>query len=678
MTAECDALRNEIQRLRQEVAGLDQRYIPKSDRPAILQESESRFRSLFPVLFGGLFVGAFSSNILPYSAEINTAKSNASLAKRIAEVTANGVVEAKVSADIAKNIGTGARITAEAARAKANAVEGIADGAKAIANSAKTVAQGAQGVAQSARAAVAVVDRKAVSALSKAGDAARKAARAIGIGEDALRFAGRAFRLVGRALGLIDVLFGIFAALSIAYQLAQIFRRLELLERALSPIYNLLGINQNEIRRVKRTADTALSNAYLAQDQAAAATNAATAAQRGARTALDYAFLALTGVSSLLFLRSLIPALRTGIAGATALAQTANQTANTALREARRIQRIPGLPGLPGRDGAPGRNGAPGLPGRNGAPGLRGAPGFRGALGLRGLRGERGLRGAAGREAPMDLESKALLRKIDATTTVSFVNLQAMQAFAVKAWSNTRINKLINLITLVTVFHNAAMLSRDVGETIGELASNMLATVGIKDETGNQLDINELVGTSVRNFVQTIVGQEVYNDVSTAWKKASRIVSSAAMIAYTVRGLHDTSKDILEWTAENTGKIGNALKRWGVVGERAYPWMSERVRAQDAYRRKFQRVTDGLESLEDTASSLSQVTGEVREIQEEYIELKEQKDAFTELISTTPPESTPPASPENTPIADAEGEAKAASASPAVALVNAVKGDLPE
>jgi hypothetical protein len=249
-----------------------------------------------------------------------------------------------------------------------------------------------------------------------------------------------------------------------------------------------------------------------------------------------------------------------------------------------------------------------------------------------------------------------------------------MQDFAEKAWKNTKLDKLINLLTLISVLHNAAMLSRDVGETIGELASNMLATVGIKDETGNQLDINELVGTSVRSFVQTIVGAEVYNDVSTTWKKASRIVSSAAMIAYTVRGLHDTSKDVMEWTAENTGKIGNALKRWGVVGERAYPWMSERVKAQDAYRRKFQRVVDGLESLEDTASSLSQVTGDVREIQEEFTELQQQKDAFKTLVSVTPPADVPTSAPESVPIANTETTATTASQSADVAIADAQTG----
>jgi len=134
---------------------------------------------------------------------------------------------------------------------------------------------------------------------------------------------------------------------------------------------------------------------------------------------------------------------------------------------------------------------------------------------------------------------------------------------------------------------------------------------------------------------------------------------------------------VVEWTAENTGKIGNALKRWGVVGERAYPWMSERVKAQDAYRRKFERFTQGLESLEDTASSLSQVTGDVREITEEFNELKQQKDSFKELVSTKPPEDSTTAAPENTPIAEVEGQAKAENEAPEVALTDAAKGDAP-
>ena len=683
MSAECDALKNEIERLRRDIAALNGRFIPVTDRPNILKESEDKARALWPLLFGGFFAGSFGPSIQPYEARLTDAALQASLAKESARIADGKAVNAVTASDLAKQKADAVEVGLRGVDTKAT---NAATKAATASTDAATSLRKAGAVERSLGAvenAVQTVERKAVSALDKAADAGRKAARALGIGEEALRFAGTAFRLAGRVLGLLDVVFGILATLTIAYQLAAIISRLNVIERSLGPIYGLLGINQSEIRRVKRTADTALSNAYLAQNQAGAATSAAASAASGARTALDNALLALTGVYSLLFLRSLIPGLRSGIAGASALAQTANATANTALREARQIRRLPGLPGLPG---APGRNGSPGLqgvPGRAGAPGATGQRGPRGFPGLFGLRGPQGapgrngspgLQGRPGRDAPVDLESKALLRKIDATTTGSAGYLLTMQAFAVKAWNNTRLQKVINLLTLVSVMHNAAMLSRDVGETIGELASNMLATVGIKDEEGNQLHINFLLGTSVRNFVQTIVGEQVYNDVSKAWHKANRIISSAAIIVYTVRGLHDTSKDVMEWTAENTGKIGNALKRWGVVGEKAYPWMSERVKAQDAYRRKLERVTSGLENIEDAASSLSQVIGDAREIQEEFSELRQQRDSFTELVRDTDTGSTPTSAPQNEPTLYEENQKKTLSDSVESAIADAQKG----
>ena len=257
---------------------------------------------------------------------------------------------------------------------------------------------------------------------------------------------------------------------------------------------------------------------------------------------------------------------------------------------------------------------------------------------------------------------------------VILAKLELMQTFAEKAWKATRLDKLINLLTLVSVIHNAGMLSRDVGQTIGELASNMLATVGVKDENDSPLDINELVNTSVENFVKAVVGEEVYTNTSKAWLKANRIISAGTQIIYTVRSLHDTSQEVAEWTAENTGKIGNALKRWGVVGEKAFPWMAERVRAQDAHRRRFERITEGLENLEDTASSLSQVTSNVREIGEELTEFQQQRQAFKELVTVAAPEATAEASPENVPIAESAGQAALESQSPDVSIRDALNG----
>ena len=253
--------------------------------------------------------------------------------------------------------------------------------------------------------------------------------------------------------------------------------------------------------------------------------------------------------------------------------------------------------------------------------------------------------------------------------------LLEMQTFSEIAWESTRVAKAIAVTTLSGVLHNSAMLSKSIGQTLSNITRSANSEIDVTDERGVPLDISLLVGTSVETFLQRIVGAEIYNDLSRDWKVKNRIVSAAAMVAYTARSLNDSSKNVLEWTAENTGKIGNALKRFGLVGEQSYPWMSERVQATDAYRSKFNRVTQGVDTLDELDSSFATVTSEILDITAEYNNLENQKTVFNTLVGNTPPEDLPTAAPENAPIATAEGQAKANNQSPSVAITDAVKED---
>lgn len=253
--------------------------------------------------------------------------------------------------------------------------------------------------------------------------------------------------------------------------------------------------------------------------------------------------------------------------------------------------------------------------------------------------------------------------------------LQKMQGFAEKAWETSRLQKVINALTLVTVLHNASMISRDVGETLGQALAQGLDVLGIEDEKGQALDVNGWFGKQANSFFEGIFGAERWRGINETWNKANRIISSASNIVYTIRSISDGVKEVTEMAAENTGKIGNALKRSGLVTERSYPWMAEKVRAQDAWSRKTARIMDGLESAENTASSLAQVTGNVKEIQDEMTELKEQTTAFQTLVGA-PSETTKVATPaENAAIVTAGDEgATNAKAGPAVTATDMEPG----
>lgn len=238
-----------------------------------------------------------------------------------------------------------------------------------------------------------------------------------------------------------------------------------------------------------------------------------------------------------------------------------------------------------------------------------------------------------------DLENK-LNRTLDTAGIVGdggiFAYLVKMQTFAEKAWESTKLQKVMDALTLVTVLHNASMISRDVGETLGYAISQGLDVLGVEDEKGEALDVNGWFGKQTTAFFEGIFGVERWHGLNETWNKANRIITSASNIVYSIRSISDGVREVVETTGENVGKIGNALKKSGLVTERSYPWMAEKLRAQDRWSRKTARVMDGLESLENTSSAFAEVTSNVKEIQDEFGELQEQTAAFQALIGTPP------------------------------------------
>ncbi len=242
--------------------------------------------------------------------------------------------------------------------------------------------------------------------------------------------------------------------------------------------------------------------------------------------------------------------------------------------------------------------------------------------------------------------------------------------FLARTAEAAKLDKVLGAMNTVLLLHNAAMLSRNLGSTLGDLTSQALTTIGIKDSEGAGIDVNEILGKQANSFMESLVGAQVWAGTKASWNKASSIISSATNIMYTVRSMFDFTREILEWTAENTGKIGNALKRFRVVGENAYKWLPERVTVQNRFTRQIDRIREGTDSLDDAASSLSGVLGEVQSIQQEYADLQEQKQKFDKNIS----ELTPKPRDENKPVSDAVTAAKTASKAPAE-IENVFRGE---
>ncbi|NJM23601.1 MAG: hypothetical protein HC907_35785 [Richelia sp. SM1_7_0] len=232
----------------------------------------------------------------------------------------------------------------------------------------------------------------------------------------------------------------------------------------------------------------------------------------------------------------------------------------------------------------------------------------------------------------------ALLTKIDGKLGAQVVgglsaavgkNLERINKFA--EW--VKIDRVLNILTYVNTLHNAYMLSSSITDTLFSAIDNV-SNIFFKDIDGVEIDSKKAVSIYFDNMAKAVFGVKEWNNITTTIKKYNRIYQAGANIVNSVRSMVDSIRNISEFIAENTGKIGNALMKFGAIGDRAFPWMPEQVNAQSIWMQR-------LENLEEAASGIEMITGEVLQITENVNEIKKQKEGFEKSIEDLAPKERP-------------------------------------
>ncbi len=225
---------------------------------------------------------------------------------------------------------------------------------------------------------------------------------------------------------------------------------------------------------------------------------------------------------------------------------------------------------------------------------------------------------------------KGVVNATNAVVNNATHGLAAIQNFASKAWEATGADKILNAITTAVVIHNGVQLSTNLTATIGETASVVLDAMGIQDETGNPIDVNGFIRAKLNNLLTTLLGAETYAALTQKLATYNRIYQASANVLDAANDLFDSARSVAESTAENTGKIGNALLEAGVVYEDAYDEMAERISPQSRAQRRLERFRQGLEEIEDTVSTVGNIASEVVSTKDSFTELKEAKEEWQE------------------------------------------------
>jgi hypothetical protein len=185
-----------------------------------------------------------------------------------------------------------------------------------------------------------------------------------------------------------------------------------------------------------------------------------------------------------------------------------------------------------------------------------------------------------------------------------------------KLWKSRTIDRALNLMATAAAIHNAVMLSRNIGSTLIATLGNALSIIGIKDGDEVAQNFSTVIGNSIENIVKGLVGNDNYTALSETWAKANRIYQSAINIYQLMTDSLFGITSGLEQTAKYTGRIGNALRKSGVVLENSYNWMSETFNFYSGKNRKIDRVIQGLQNANEIASDLESITSEFRSVTE--------------------------------------------------------------
>lgn len=254
------------------------------------------------------------------------------------------------------------------------------------------------------------------------------------------------------------------------------------------------------------------------------------------------------------------------------------------------------------------------------------------------------------------------IERIDSVTKRISTTVGAIQEKLGKFSRWARLGQLMNVLTFITTVHNAYMLSNSLGQTFLSMVSNGLAVFGIKDDENQPYDLSSLINKGVEETVKAVVGEANYTTMSTEFKKANRIYQSAANLLFSIQSLRFSIMSALETIGAWSARIGNALRKWGVVGESAYGWMNP----SPNFDNKF---TQAIQTAEEVVSQVDSVASEVLSAQETVTQIGTQKD---ELLNSLGLGTEKPLT-ENKPEKDKATASKAVSASPNIEPTDLVK-----
>ena len=197
------------------------------------------------------------------------------------------------------------------------------------------------------------------------------------------------------------------------------------------------------------------------------------------------------------------------------------------------------------------------------------------------------------------------------------------------------IGRIIDVITLIGVIHNAAMLSSGLLNTLFEVVDNgldaALNAFNVKSLEDEGVNSRQALSSTLDTIGKQIFGVQTWTELKAKWAAANRIVSTGSTLLWSVRDLMDNTQNLAELAAENSAKVGNALRRAGQTFDTG-AWMPENYNHRTLLHRKLTNLNEFLGGAQNLAQVFEELTSTTIEIQENINEINENNEKFQKAL----------------------------------------------
>ncbi|MHC5719032.1 MAG: hypothetical protein ACYTX0_44945, partial [Nostoc sp.] len=168
------------------------------------------------------------------------------------------------------------------------------------------------------------------------------------------------------------------------------------------------------------------------------------------------------------------------------------------------------------------------------------------------------------------------------------------------------LDRALNLLTFVMTVQNVYFLCDSMKVVTLQMIADMLAVVGIKDKDNNPLNLNEILGHEVEELLKSILGEQELSGFKKEWKALNRIYQAATNTLFAIQNMVFSVLQALEIIGSWNASIGNALKKYLVVGQHAFAWMNPQPNFHNNFFKFLGEALNVVTSLDFVAQSILQ------------------------------------------------------------------------